>query len=101
LESSLCWADKSRARSVETKLALLTPLQRTGNAVHVTQIKIRRINQRAIPFLGPTSNPHKRGFGKRILYGATSLGVVAVGADIPDSTRSTKLSDQSASNRTM
>src|ERR1044072_3439686 len=71
---------ESRARGVQPKLPLLHSLERPGNAVHVAEIKVGGIDQRAIAFFGADFKSTHGRFGESILHRASLVGVVALSA---------------------
>src|SRR6059058_3436668 len=71
---------ESAAGWVETKLSLLTTLQRAGNSVDIPQIKSRRVHERAIAIFGRDFKSPERRFGKRIFHRASFVGTLAGGA---------------------
>src|SRR5215468_4784796 len=75
----LCISEiESRPRGVETKLTLLTALQRSGHSMDVAQIKVGCVDQRAIAFFGPDFETPQRGFSESILNRAAFVSVFAV-----------------------
>ena len=69
---------ESTARGVQTKLALLHSLQRSGNSMHVAQIEIRGIDQGASAlFRRDFKSPHRR-FGEGVFHRTSLVSIVAV-----------------------
>src|ERR1700716_3437742 len=67
---------KSAAGWIQTKIALLRALQCARNLMSVTQIKRRRVNQRAIPFLGNHLKSPERRLSERIFHRTPLIRVV-------------------------
>src|SRR5437764_13528051 len=61
---------ESAARSVDAELSLLTTLEGAGNSVDITQIKRRRVHERAVAIFGRDFKSPQRRFAKRIFDSA-------------------------------